>query len=91
MKHNTYFEGKVQSLEIQSPAGRATVGVIEKGTYTFSTSSEEHIVLIEGSMKVKLPGGEWQNLQKGREVVVKSGVSFDIDAPVDAAYLCYYR
>jgi purine/pyrimidine-nucleoside phosphorylase len=91
MKHSTYFDGKVQSLEMQSPSGRATVGVIEPGKYTFSTSSEEHIVLVEGRIKVKLPGGEWQDLQQGREVVVQSGVSFDIDAPVDAAYICYYR
>jgi len=91
MKHSTYFEGKVQSLEVQTPAGRATVGVIEPGRYTFSTSSEEHIVLIEGTMKVKLPGGDWQNVQKGRELVVQRDVSFDIDAGADVAYICYYR
>ena len=91
MKHSTYFEGKVQSLEVQAPGGRATVGVIETGNYTFSTSSEEHIVLIEGTMKVKLPGSDWRNVQKGRELVVQPGVSFEIDARADVAYICYYR
>jgi purine/pyrimidine-nucleoside phosphorylase len=90
MKHNTYFDGKVQSLELRAPQGRATLGVIEAGKYAFSTSSVEHIVLVEGTMKVKLPGGQWQALEKGRKVVVQSGVSFDIDAPTDAAYICYY-
>lgn len=91
MKHSTYFGGKVQSLEVHTPAGRATVGVIEPGQYTFSTSSEEHIVLIEGTMRVKLPSGDWQSVQKGRELVVQRDVSFDIDAETDVAYICYYR
>ena len=91
MKHSTYFEGKVQSLEVQTPGGRATVGVIEPGQYTFSTSSEEHIILIEGAMRAKLPRGDWQSLQKGGELVVPRDVSFDIDAGADVAYICYYR
>jgi uncharacterized protein YaiE (UPF0345 family) len=91
MKHSTYFEGKVQSLELQTPEGRATVGVIEPGKYTFSTSSEEHIVVIDGAMKVKLPGGGWQNIQKGRELVVQRDIAFDIDAAAHVAYICYYR
>jgi purine/pyrimidine-nucleoside phosphorylase len=91
MKHSTYFEGKVQSLEVQTPAGRATVGVIEPGRYTFTTSSEEHIVLIAGAMRVKLPAGIWQTIQKGGELVVPPGVSFDIDAEADVAYICSYR
>ncbi len=91
MKHSTYFDGKVQSLEVHTPAGRATVGVIEPGQYRFSTASEEHIVLIEGTMRVKLPGDDWQIVQKGREFVVQRDVSFDIDAEADVAYICHYR
>ena len=91
MKHFTYFDGKVQSLEIRAASVRATVGVIEPGRYTFSTSSEEHIVLVEGAMKVKLPGSDWQLIQKGSELVVPRDVSFDIEAPADVSYICYYR
>jgi len=91
MKHSTYFDGNVQSLEVHTPAGRATVGVIEPGRYTFSTSSEEHIVLIEGTMKVKIPGSDWEKVQKGRELVVPPDASFEIDAEADVAYICYYR
>jgi uncharacterized protein YaiE (UPF0345 family) len=91
MKHSTYFEGKVQSLEIHAPSGRATVGVMEPGQYTFSTSAEEHIVIVEGAMRVKLPGGNWQSIEKGRELVVPKDSSFDIDAKADVAYICYYR
>jgi uncharacterized protein YaiE (UPF0345 family) len=92
MKHSVYFEGKVQSLEVRAAGGRATVGVIEPGRYNFSTSSEEHIVLVEGSMKVRLPGKDWREISKGGpELVVPKDASFDIEAPADVAYICYYR
>lgn len=44
IKHNTYFDGKVQSLGINTAEGYATLGVMEPGAYTFSTSSEEHMI-----------------------------------------------
>ncbi len=91
MKHSVYFEGKVQSLGVNTTSGFATVGVIEPGAYTFSTSSEEHSVLVEGTLRVKLPGEDWKVFPKGQEIVVSSGVSFDIEAQADVAYVCYYR
>jgi uncharacterized protein YaiE (UPF0345 family) len=42
-------------------------------------------------MRVRLPGGDWQGILKGRELVVQRDVSFDIDAEADIAYICYYR
>jgi purine/pyrimidine-nucleoside phosphorylase len=90
MKHSSYFDGKVQSLELMTADGRATVGVIDPGSYSFPTSTRERIVLVEGSMKVRLPGSGWQTLLKGEEVVVRAGVSFDIEATEQVAYVCYY-
>ncbi len=91
MKHNVYFEGKVQSLEIQTQRARATVGVIEPGKYTFSTSSEERMVIIEGTMKVKLAGQDWQVIDKvKKEFIAPKNSSFDVDAGSDVAYICYY-
>jgi uncharacterized protein YaiE (UPF0345 family) len=91
MKHSVYFEGKVQSLGVNTGNGFATVGVIEPGTYTFSTSSEERIVLIEGTLHVRLPDKDWKVLSKGQEITVQPKVSFDVRAQADVAYLCYYR
>jgi uncharacterized protein YaiE (UPF0345 family) len=91
MKHSVYFDGKVQSLGVNTANGFATVGVIEPGTYTFSTSSKEHIVLIEGTLRVRLPDEDWKVFSKGEEIVVQPKVSFDIQAQVDVAYVCYYR
>ena len=36
MKHNSYFDGKVQSLAVNTSEGPATAGVIEPGKYTQS-------------------------------------------------------
>jgi purine/pyrimidine-nucleoside phosphorylase len=91
MKHNSYFEGKVQSLGINTPEGYATVGVIEPGQYTFSTDSEERMSIVAGSMKVRLPDKSWQTVGKNETFVVPPHVSFDIDAAADVAYICYYR
>jgi purine/pyrimidine-nucleoside phosphorylase len=91
IKHNTYFDGKVQSLGIDTTEGYATMGVMEAGTYTFSTSSEEHMVVVEGSMKAKLPGKEWQEIGKNKKVIVPKGVSFDVEAVTEVGYICYYK
>lgn len=91
MKHNSYFEGKVQSLGINTPEGYATVGVIEPGQYTFSTDSAEHLSIVAGSMKVKLPGSSWRQVTRNDTFVVPPQASFDIDAPADVAYSCYYK
>lgn len=91
MKHNAYFEGKVQSLAVNTAEGYATVGVIEPGTYTFKTDSEEHMNIIAGTMKVKLPGGSWRQVFQNDIFIVPPNVSFDIDAPADVAYICYYK
>jgi hypothetical protein len=91
MKHSVYFDGKVQSLGVNTANGFATVGVIEPGAYTFSTSSEERIVLIEGTLRVKLPEEDWKSYSRGEEIVVRPKVSFDIEARADVAYICHYR
>jgi purine/pyrimidine-nucleoside phosphorylase len=91
MKHSSYFDGKVQSLGMNSPQGYATVGIIEPGTYTFSTSSQETMVVVEGSLNYKLPGKEWVEAKKGEKFIVVSGVSFECRADKDAAYICYYK
>ncbi|NTV46897.1 MAG: pyrimidine/purine nucleoside phosphorylase [Chlorobiales bacterium] len=91
MKHNVYFDGKVQSLSINSKRAPATVGVIEPGKYTFTTSSEERLSVIEGKMMVKLSGEDWKELKSGdKEIVVSKNSSFDVNANEDVAYICFY-
>jgi uncharacterized protein YaiE (UPF0345 family) len=91
MKHNSYFEGKVQSLAVAAPDGPATVGVIEPGKYSFGTDCEEHMHVVAGVLKARLPGGEWISYGQGRHFVVPPQVKFEVEAADDVAYLCYYR
>ena len=91
MKHSSYFDGKVQSLGLNTPEGYATAGVIEPGTYTFTTASEEQMHVVAGTLKAKLPGATWQTFFKGQFFVVPARASFDVEAAADVAYLCYYK
>ncbi len=90
VSHNTYFEGKVQSLGLETSKGKATVGVMKKGTYTFSASSAEKMVIISGSMIVKLAGSEYKKYSEQEEFDVIAGTLFEVVCDNDAAYLCYY-
>ena len=90
VSHNVYFEGKVQSLGLETAKGKATLGVMKKGTYTFSTSSPEKMVVIAGVMDVKLPGESFKKYAEQEEFDVVAGTSFDVVCDADVAYLCYY-
>ena len=91
MKHSSYFDGKVQSLGLNTPEGYATTGVIEPGKYTFKTDSVEHMHVVAGTLKARLPGGGWQTFSKGQFFVVPAQASFDVEAAADVAYLCHYK
>jgi uncharacterized protein YaiE (UPF0345 family) len=91
MKHNVYFDGNVQSLGLTTAEGPATVGVISPGKFTFSTSSEERMVIISGTLEVKLPGKEWVAMNKNTEFIVPAKSSFDVEATTDVSYICYYK
>jgi uncharacterized protein YaiE (UPF0345 family) len=91
MKHNSYFDGKVQSLAFAEPEGPATLGVIEAGAYSFSTSSEERMTVLSGTLRARLPGEGWKSFRAGEGFVVPKGVAFEVEAPADAAYACRYR
>jgi purine/pyrimidine-nucleoside phosphorylase len=91
MKHNSYFNDKVQSLELNTTEGRATAGVIEPGKYTFKTDTEERMHVVAGTLKAKLPGADWQSFSPGKTFVVPARASFDVEAAADVAYLCHYK
>jgi purine/pyrimidine-nucleoside phosphorylase len=91
MNHNSYFDGKVQSLSLETTAGRATVGVITSGSYAFSTSTEERMVVTTGILDVKLPGKEWQQVPAGQEFVVAANQTFEVEVKQDVSYICYYK
>jgi uncharacterized protein YaiE (UPF0345 family) len=90
MEHNVYFEGKVQSLTVETQQGRATVGVITPGKYKFSTSTQERMVVTSGTLNVTLPKGEKKVVGPTQEFIVEANASFDVEATGDVSYICYY-
>jgi uncharacterized protein YaiE (UPF0345 family) len=90
VSHNIYFEGRVQSLGIETEKGAATVGVMKKGTYVFNTSTPETMVIISGSMSAKVKGGEWLRHEKDDTFEIAAHTSFEVMCEMDVAYICYY-
>lgn len=89
--HNVYFDGKVKSLVLETSIGRATVGVMKKGEYQFSTSTVENITIIAGTMNTKFTGERWIARQPGERFKIEANVFFDVTADSDVAYICYYK
>jgi purine/pyrimidine-nucleoside phosphorylase len=90
MKHNEYFDGKVQSLGLEMAEGRATVGVMEAGTYRFSTGAEETMTIVAGVLRVTFPDGTRGKFADGDRFVVPPKSSFEVTVDGYVAYLCRY-
>jgi len=91
LKHNSYFEGKVQSLGFERHGRRQTSGVIEAGEFHFDTDGAERMTVVSGELWVRPTGtAEWRAYPAGTafEVAAKSG--FDVRAQAPAAYLCEF-
>lgn len=86
VSHNVYFDGKVQSLGIETEKGSATVGVMKKGTYVFNTTSPETMVIISGNMSTKLSGGEWRTHKKDDTFEIAAHTSFEVMCATDVTY-----
>jgi uncharacterized protein YaiE (UPF0345 family) len=92
LKVNEYFEGKVKSIALTTADGPATVGVMEKCSYEFRTSTKEILIVTPGELKVKLPGAsEWKTYRPYEQFEVAAGRKFQLDVPADASYICYYK
>ena len=88
---NEYFDGKVKSIGFQTDTLPATVGVMEKGKYEFSTSQHEVMTVISGALTVMLPGTEeWQTFSDGQNFEVPANTSFQLEVEVETAYFCTY-
>ncbi len=90
LKHNTYFDGKVQSVGFERNGRRATVGVIAVGEFHFGTDAAERMTVVSGELLARLDGAQWVAYPAGTyfEVAAKSG--FDVKATAPAAYLCEF-
>jgi purine/pyrimidine-nucleoside phosphorylase len=91
LKHNSYFDGGVQSVGFERLGRRMTVGVIAPGKYHFGTEAPERMTVVSGELAVKVDGAaEFRTYPAGTafEIAGKSG--FDVQASGPSAYLCEF-
>src|SRR6478609_9744047 len=92
LKHNTYFEGRVQRVGFERNGLRATVGVIAPGEYHFNTAAAERMSVTSGLLNVRLSGAaSWLSFPAGTSFEVPANSGFDVQAVGGpAAYLCEF-
>ena len=89
---NVYFDGKVTSRTIKFADGSTkSLGLMLPGEYEFGTDAPELMRVVVGELNAKLPGNsDWQSFKAGDEFHVPGDSKFQLQVPVDSAYLCFY-
>jgi uncharacterized protein YaiE (UPF0345 family) len=91
LQHNSYFEGKVQSVGYERNGRRATVGVVDAGEYHFGTDAPERMTVLSGELSARLPGeAAFRAFPAGTAFEVPGKSGFDVKAAAPAAYLCEF-
>jgi uncharacterized protein YaiE (UPF0345 family)/N-acetylglutamate synthase-like GNAT family acetyltransferase len=91
VSNNKYFGGQVQSLGLATAHGYATVGVITPGRYDFSAEHEEHVLILSGSVRVRLQDRNWNEVPTDDAYIVPAGTKFQVESRTDVCYLCRYH
>ena len=91
LKHNSYFDGQVQSIGFERNGRRHTVGVIAGGEFHFDTDAPERMTIVSGEVSIRLAGSQqWLTYPAGTSFEVPAKGGFDIRAQAAAAYLCEF-
>jgi len=91
LKVNEYFDGKVRSIGFEDHDGPVTVGVMQAGSYTFSTSSRELMTVITGALTIRRPGdADWETFAPGESFQVHADIAFDVRVEEPSSYVCRY-
>lgn len=91
LKHNSYFDGKVQSLGFERHGRRQTVGVILPGEFHFNTDAPERMTVIGGALTARLAASEpWVVYAAGTAFEIPGKSGFDVKATQPTAYLCEF-
>ena len=89
LKHNTYFDGKVQSIGFERNGRRLTAGVVAPGEYHFDTKAPERMTVVSGELELKV-GDTWRAYPVGTAFEVPAKTGFDFRAKEPAAYVCEF-
>jgi uncharacterized protein YaiE (UPF0345 family) len=91
LKHNQYFDGKVQSIGFERNGRRATAGVIAPGEFHFGTDAPERMTVVSGELEVKVGERDaWRAYAAGTAFEVPGKSGFDVRASEPVAYLCEF-
>ncbi|MAW56544.1 MAG: pyrimidine/purine nucleoside phosphorylase [Oceanospirillales bacterium TMED33] len=91
MQVNSYFDDQVLSLGFDNSNGTSSVGVMAPGSYEFSTSQDERMVVLSGAIVVQRQSDPEPVLYSdGEEFDVPRDQSFSVEATEATAYLCEY-
>ncbi|MDR3415848.1 MAG: pyrimidine/purine nucleoside phosphorylase [Nevskia sp.] len=93
LKHNSYFNGAVQSIGFERNGLRATVGVIDAGEQRhFNTAAAERMTVVSGQLRANLGvAAGWVSYPAGSYFEVAANSGFDVQAVGGpAAYLCEF-
>lgn len=91
MQVNRYFDDQVLSLSFENSNGKSTVGLMAVGTYEFTTSEKERIVVLSGALMMQRRGDpELVLVSDGEEFHVARNEKFVVEVTEPTAYLCEY-
>jgi purine/pyrimidine-nucleoside phosphorylase len=91
LKHNSYFEGQVQSVAFERHGRRFTAGVIASGEFHFGTDAPERMSVTSGELWVRVAGqAEFRSYPAGTQFEVAAKSGFDVRAELPSAYLCEF-
>jgi purine/pyrimidine-nucleoside phosphorylase len=90
LAHNSFFDGKIQSIGFERNGRRQTAGVIDVGEFHFDTNLPERMTITSGELGVRVAGGEWRRYAAGTYFEVPAKTGFDMRAEQPAAYLCEF-
>jgi uncharacterized protein YaiE (UPF0345 family) len=91
-KANVYFDGQVTSRRITFADGSyKTLGIMLPGEYEFGTNQAEVMEIMQGSLKVLLPGAwDWKTVSAGESFEVPSESRFKLVVESLVDYCCSY-
>jgi uncharacterized protein YaiE (UPF0345 family) len=91
LKHNNYFEGRVQSVGFERHGRRQTVGAMDAGEFHFNTDAAERMTVVSGELWIRPQGmSEYQRYPAGTSFEVGPKSGFDVRAELPAAYVCEF-
>ena len=88
IRHNTYFNGKVQSLGFNHAGADFTVGVVMPGEYNFGKAERrETICVVMGALSIN---GQWYMPDGATDCVIQPGEQIYIMTKGVTMYICQY-